>query len=177
MATYSQEDVERLAEQMRESYSRLRRREYQYYKMRPDDELKFAKLARMALEQGFDGLHYIGWAFDFYRATRPIVYPSMIVSPKTLKIYREKVPSSSAEVALEIRLQIDTLRTQLALGRDAREVVTDTYLELGGLFRYALAQRAQLPELAARFKAEAELTMRQHHLYRDFYRRFLGSTE
>lgn len=140
-------------------------------------EAKFAKLAVRALEEGIDALHYVEWAFDFYRATRPVVFVEQIIAPKTMKIYREKVPSASREVSLEITLQIDTLRTQLALGRGAWEIVTDPYLELGSLFRYALAVRAQLPELAARFKDDADLTLKQHQLYRDFLSGFLGSTE
>jgi len=148
-----------------------------HYRMNAQDEVKFKKLAAKLLEAKVDAIHFLEWAFAFYRTNRPVVYASQIVSPKTLQIYRDKIPDVSREVSLEISLQIDTLKTQLALGRDAWEIINDPYLELGGLFRYALALKAQLPELAARFKDDAELTMQQHHLYREFLSGFVGSTE
>jgi hypothetical protein len=148
-----------------------------HYRMRQEDIDKFEKLAERLLSEGVDAVHYVEWAFDFYRVNRPVVYASHIASPKTLQIYRDKIPSVTREVSLEISLQIDTLKTQLALGRDAREIIDDPYLELGSLFRYALAKKARLPELAARFKDDADLTLRQHQLYRDFLSGFLGSTE
>lgn len=148
-----------------------------HYRMNSEDEAKLLKLARKLLADGVDAIHYLEWAYDFYRAYRPVVYVSQLASPKTLQIYRDKIPDVKRQVSLEISLQIDTLRAQLALGRDAREIILDPYLELGALFRYALAVKAQLPELVARFKDDAELTLRQHPLYREFLSGFVGSTE
>ncbi len=171
------DNAELLAARLCELYVRLRRRDHSYYSLTEDDEVAFRKFAPTLLSEGVDALHYLEWAFYFYRASHPIVPAGKIAAPKTLRIYRDKVPDVSQEISLEIALQIDTLRAQLAMGRDAWEIITDPYLELGSLFRYALARRAQLPELVARFKEDATLTLSLHPRYREFLSGFLSGTE
>lgn len=170
-------DAEHLAQKLCVAYTRRRQRDFPRFKLREEDSDKLRELARTLLETDVDALHYVEWAYDFYRARRPVVYVTLITSPKTLRIYREKIPDVDREVSLELSLQIDTLKTQLALGRDAREIITDRYLELGGLFRYALARKAQLPELAKQFEEDALLTARTHPLYAQFLSGFVGGTE
>lgn len=171
------EEVDNLTEQLCAAYKRRRRRDFAYYELRDIDEEKFRTLAKELLDEGIDALHFLEWAYDFYRTNRPVVHVNQIASPKTRKIYREKIPDVDREVSLELSLQIDTLKTQLALGRDAREIITDQYLELGSLFRYALARKAQLPELAEQFREDAILATRAHPLYRQFLAGFVGGTE
>ena len=172
----SNEEIDNLTEQLCAAYTRRRQRDFARFKLRAEDEAKLRELAGSLLTEGI-ALHYLEWAYDFYRSGRPVVYVLQIASPKTRQIYRDKIPNVSKEVSLEVSLQIDTLKTQLALGRDAREIITDPHLELGSLFRYALARKAQLDELAEQFREDAVLATRTHPLYAEFLMKFTGSTE
>lgn len=171
------DDIDRMTEQLCAAYTRRRQRDFAQFKMREEDVGKLRELAKVLMAEQVDALHFVEWAYDFYRTNRPVVYVTFITSPKTLRIYRDKIPNVKGEVSLELSLQIDTLRTQLELGRDAWEIITDPHLELGSLFRYALARKAQLPELAERFREDAMLATRAHPLYAQFLAGFVGSTE
>lgn len=167
---------EQLGAQLSEAYVRLRQRDHPAYKISAADSGRFKALAGRLIDRGIaDPMNYLSWIFEFHRRTRPVVYVQMVTAPRMVQMYQKRV--NQDEVSLEIQLQIDTLRTQLALGRDAREIITDPHLELGAVFRYALARRAQLQELAERFKCDAKLAMDMSSDYRRFFESFTGSTE
>jgi len=168
-----QQQVEQAVREMRDQYAQLRSRTAPGFRHREQDEAQWTELAKWLIASGLAVRRYVRWAYDFYRVKRPEVFVSMITSAKTLAIYREQVPDPKEEKLLEIRLQLDTLKTQLALGRTAREIVEDRFLELGPVFRFALAQRAGMPDLVSRFKTAAEFEMASEPLYRDFLSGFL----
>ena len=168
-----EQQTEQATREMRDQYAQLRRRTAPGFRHREKDEVKWTELAARLIASGLDVRRYVRWAYDFYRVKHPEVFVPMITAPTTLVIYREQVPEPKEEKLLEIRLQLDTLKTQLALGRTAREVVEDRFLDLGPVFRYALAQRAEMPDLVARFKQAAEFELASEPLYRDFLSGFL----
>lgn len=165
--------VEQTVRELRDQYALLRKRTAPRFRHREEHELKWTVLAGQLIAAGLDARRYVCWAYDFHRVNRPDVFVPMITSPKTLAIYRDRVTEPKEEKLLEIRLQLDTLQTQLALGREAREIVEDRFLELGPVFRFALAQRAEMPDLVARFQNAAEFEMASEPLYRDVLSGFL----
>ena len=106
------ERIEQAVREMRDQYAQLRRRTAPGFRHLEKDEVKWTALAKRLIASGLAVRRYVRWAYDFYRVKHSEVYVPMITSTKTLAIYREQVPEPKEEKLLEIRLQLDTLKTQ-----------------------------------------------------------------
>lgn len=165
------EELERFVFELIESYSRLRGLDFVMHRVRPKHMKMWRRLARELYACGISARRYIYWAYRQYRRFGPIVYVERITSPKTVQWYSKEAPDHDREVALLVRLQWATLKQALDEGMTPRETICDSSLELGVVFRYALACHAQLSDLAEPMRKAAEAEM----YFEPGYAKCLGS--
>jgi hypothetical protein len=150
------EEHERLTTGLIEAYSRLRGLDFVQHRVRPRHMKMWRRLAKELYDRGIPLRRYIYWAYNKQRRHGPIVFVERIASLKTLQWYTKEAPDREHDIAVLVRLQWATLKAALDEGQTPREIIEDPDLELGVVFKYALAQHANLTDLAAAMKSEAE---------------------
>ena len=171
------EEHERLANALIEAYRLLRGLDSVQHRVRPKHMAMWKRLVRELYDRGISGRRYIYWAYKQHRRYGPIVYVERITSPKTVQWYAKEAPDHDRDVALLIRLQWATLKAALDEGQTPREIIEDSALELGVVFKYALACDAQLSDLAESMKKAAESEMYFEPAYRKYLADFLPPAE
>lgn len=160
------EELERLVTGLLEAYSRLRGLDRVQHHVKPKHMKMWRRLARELHARGIPLRRYIYWAYNQYRRFGPHVYVERITSPKTLQWYGKEAPDYERDAVLLVRLQWATLKAALDEGLTPREIIEDSTLELGVVFKYALARNAQLTDLAESMRDAAESEMYFEPLYR-----------
>lgn len=167
------EELERIAFELIEVYSRLRGLDRVQHRVKPKHMKMWRRLGRELHARGIALRHYIYWAYKKYRGYGPFVFVEQITSPKTLQWYGKEAPDHEHDIALLVRLQWATLKAALDEGLTPREIITEPGLELGVVFRYALARNAQLTDLAESMRKAAESELYFEPLYRKYLSGFL----
>jgi hypothetical protein len=158
-AELTPEELERFVTELKTCFNKLRALDG----LRSVDTIKHDKLwtqlAKQLYASGISGRRYLYWAYNQYRRFSPIVYVPQLTSQKAVAWYQRDVLDYTAEITLLVHLQLQTLKNALDLGKTPREIIEDPALELGVVFKYALARSAGLPDLVDKLKpaAEAEL--------------------
>lgn len=168
------ETTESVVAELREGYTLLRQMHSPYYRPGPQDEKQWARLAATLARNGIPHRQYLKWAYEFYADRYPVPFVNMIASDKTVKIFLEResfMADQEADTRLKCELQQDTLAVELQKGRTPREIVEDSSLELGVVFRYAVAHSAGLRGLVDRLRDQVA---RELH-FNPHYREVLGS--
>lgn len=172
------EELERLTFGLIEAHGRLhdldfgqRDPGFVQRRVKPRHMKMWRRLAVALHARGISFRRYIYWAHKQYRRFGPYVFVGQIASPKTLQWYDREAPDHEHDVALLIRLQWSTLKQALDEGMTPREIIGDSSLELGVVFKYALARNAQLTDLAESMREAAESEM----YFEPGYRRHLAS--
>lgn len=173
----NEETIERAVVEMKELYVRLRGLTSRAAGHAAHAEQKWYALAAELLSRGINPRRYIRWAYDFYRRDHPDVYANMITSLKALRAFTSLHEDYEAEMRLAIRLQADTLSKQLELGRSPREIIEDVFLDLGPVFKYALARQHGLARYEEQLRGAAELEMACEPFYRQLVSGLLRSAE
>ena len=167
------EELERFTYELIEGYSRLRGMDFVAFRVKPKHMKMWRQLAKDLRQRNIPGRAYLYWAYKQFRSYGPFVYVEQITSPKTVGRYEKDAPDQAPMLELLIRLQWVTLKQALDEGMTPREIVADTSLELGVVFRFALARHAQLPDLAKELRTAAETEMYFEPLYKKFLTSFL----
>lgn len=167
------ERVEEYINELVGAYTRLRRLDGLSYRRMSQHERFWRQLATALINQGVQPRRYMRWIYKQFRRHTPLVYVQAVTSPKSVQRYIKAAPDRERELELLIRLQWHTLKAELDNGRTLIEILNDPYLELGVVFRYALACHARLPELMAAMKADAEFELYFEPLYAKYLADFL----
>jgi len=168
------EQIELTSQQLRDDYTMLRQINNPNFYPNPRHEKLWLKLAETLVRNNIQPRQYIKWAYDFYSKRFPVPYVNMLASDKTVKIFLDREPhmvDQEANTRLLCSLQQDTLRVELEKGRTPREIVLDSSLELGVVFRYAIAQSSGLGGLADRLRDQVK---RELH-FNPTYKKVLGN--
>jgi len=167
------EELERITLGLIEAYSRLRGLDRVQHRVKPKHMKMWRRLGRELHARGIPLRHYVYWAYKKYRGYGPFVFVEHITSPKTLRWYGKEAPDPEHDVELLVRLQWATLKAALDEGLTPREIIEDSALELGVVFRYALACDAQLTDLAESMRKAAESELYFEPLFRKYFSGFL----
>lgn len=164
----TQEDIEHVSNALQERYATIHRIHTQRgYKRTPARERQWNRIARACIENNVSADEYVSWAYNFYRVGFPVVYVNMVASPKTFTTYLQQKGDYDRRFDVSIRLQFVRLQDELNRGRALEEVLLDSELDLGVVFRYAVASRMGNPSLAARFQLDAERELLTEPRYRN----------
>ena len=177
----TKEDVERTAHALRDAYARMRGFYSQrgYYHSRDLDEKHWRRIAPAVLTHGINPQHFVKFTFEYflYELRKPAAWVQNVASQKAIDRYIERQPKRHEELKLLLGLQVDTITVQLQAGRTPEEIIKDHTLELNAVVRYALALKADLPELAAELRSDAELDLKYEPQYQQFVSQWVGSAE
>ena len=171
------EMIERVVGEMTELYTQLRGLTASRAAKAIGPMKKWYELAVEIVSRGINPRRYVRWVYDHFRRTNPDVYASMVTSMKMFRVFTENHTNYEAEVRLAIQLQADTLRQQLALGRSPQEIIEDSFLELGPVFKYALAKKHGLADYEEQLRGAAELEVACEPLYQSLLGPLMRSAE
>lgn len=164
--------------EMREDFMVLRQMSNSYYRVNPKDEKQWEHLAETLVRNKIPHRQYLKWAYEFYKRRFPVPLVGPIASDNAVKIFLDREPfmrDQKFDTALKCALQGDTLAFELKKGRTHQEIVEDSSLELGVVFRYAIAHSAGLRELAEKLRGQAERELHFNPHYREILGTFLPS--
>ena len=167
------EQQEQMVKRLRAAYTRYRRLSAHNFRDRNDKA--WLKLSDLLLSQSVPAETYMRWCFDFYRNYyRRIPYVNQVASEKTFNLFLAQRGDDYERRKAEIRLQLDTLQTQLRLGKSPQDIITDKFLEIGPVLRYALAVKAGHPEWAEHLKDAADVEMMDDELQRQLFHGYIS---
>ena len=171
------EQLELTAQQLRDDYTLLRQMNNSNYTPRDRDEKMWMKLAESLDRNDISPRRFIKWAYDFYKMRHPVPFVNMVTSDRAVTIFLNREPhmvDQEAETRLRCELQQATVKAELEKGRSPREIVLDSSLELGAVFRYAFACSADLRDLTERLRDQVEREVHFNPTYRKILGEFLN---
>lgn len=159
---------------MKAEYVRLRRRlEPRYVCPSSDDEPLWRAAAARLAAVGGTAESYIRFAFEHCLQRSSIVYVNMATSEKILARYAAQRPRYLKSLHVLVNLQAETVEAHLNSGESIEEIVLSPEIQLGPLFRYVASLYYGRPDLAVRFKEEAEELLREEPIYRELLKNWL----
>jgi len=155
----------RIANAIKQSYVRLRKRAQWIQSFTPSDEnywKYWEKAAQICIRGGYDPAEFVEVQFH---ALRP--YPSIqnIAALAAENRYREKRKDYAADVQSKVMLQLATIEKLRKMGRPLRYILEDETQPYDSLFKFTVAAINGLDDIAEanRDKAYARYLMSVHY--------------
>ena len=140
-----------------DAYTRLWRHYKPELKYLPGrDQEKLRGLAARLLENGIDPHNYVRRIFEYYANMIGTVTVGMLASSKSIEHYLEHRSERDLDIDIIIQTQMNKFNELLNNGRSIRDILTDFDLQMGALFRYAIAYSTGEHDLCGQFKEEAQ---------------------
>jgi len=165
---YNENDIQTLAEEVKDIYVRYRQLSFPAYKPNPRHNACWNNLARILIDRNIDPEQYIKYQFESCIGGYP--WPNMLYSANLLGKFICQNDSVEHEIRLRIQLELDNFK--LAYERNNNNVMKalcDATEDFSDVFKFCIARKFGANEMPSRWLVNARAYLLTHKTAIRFY--------